>query len=56
LGLVSLIPVLMMAPFLRRLVGAIRVRQGADLNLQLAQTAQLLLLYCLAMSAVLVVF
>ena len=56
LGLVSLIPVLMMAPFLRRLVGAIRVRQGAGLNLQLAQTAQLLLLYCLAMSAVLVVF
>jgi 1,4-dihydroxy-2-naphthoate octaprenyltransferase len=56
LGLVSLIPVLMMTPFLRRLVGAIRVRKGAGLNLQLAQTAQLVLLYCLAMSAVLVVF
>ena len=56
MGLVSLIPVLLMAPFLRRLVRAIKVRQGADLNRQLAQTAQLELLYCLAMSAVLVLY
>lgn len=52
LGLWSLLPALAIAPFLRRLLLAIDHRTGRQLNIQLAQTAQVLLLYCVTQSAV----
>lgn len=53
LGLWSLLPALVIAPSLRRLLSAIEHRTGRQLNEQLAQTAQLLLLYCVAQSVTL---
>lgn len=52
LGWWALLPALLIAPLLRHLLLAINERTGRQLNKQLAQTAQLLLLYCFTQSAV----
>jgi len=54
LGLYSFIPLVFAAPLIRKLLRNIILRQGAELNQQLAQTAQLELVYCILMSGVLV--
>lgn len=51
LGWWALLPALVTAPLLWHLLVAINYRTGRQLNQQLAQTAQLLLLYCLTQSA-----
>lgn len=53
LGWWSLITAFAVAPLGWNLLRAIRYRQAQQLNLQLAQTAQLLLLYCIVQSAML---
>ncbi len=52
LGWWALLPALLIAPLLRHLLLTINERTGRQLNKQLAQTAQLLLLYCFTQSAV----
>ncbi|TCS38905.1 1,4-dihydroxy-2-naphthoate polyprenyltransferase [Reinekea marinisedimentorum] len=54
-GLISVIPLVFMAPLFRRLAVDINRLEGKQLNTLLAQTAKLELFYCLLASAVLVV-
>jgi 1,4-dihydroxy-2-naphthoate octaprenyltransferase len=54
LGFYSFIPLLIVAPFVKRLISQLTQRHGKELNDQLAETAKLELVYCVLMSLVLV--
>lgn len=53
-GLFSFIPLIFTIPFALKLIRTISIRQGNELNIQLAQTSQFVFIYCASMSAVLV--
>lgn len=54
LGLWSFLPLVIVAPLTRVLVGDIQITQGSELNQLLARTAKLELIYCVLMSFVLI--
>ena len=54
LGLYSILSIIAIVPLMRSLLIQINIRQAEALNIQLAKTAQLVALYCISFSAVLV--
>lgn len=54
LGLYSILSIIAIVPLMRSLLTQINIRQAESLNIQLAKTAQLVALYCISFSAVLV--